>query len=78
MAAPVFVTFSGSTTESLYVCESVWLPVEAWILKLKSPVAVGVPESKPLVVFSVRPAGSCPETTDQVTAALLLVVSCKL
>jgi hypothetical protein len=35
-------------------------------VKLEVPASVGVPDTTPLEVFSVRPAGSDPELIDQV------------
>ena len=35
-------------------------------VKLEVPARVGVPDTTPLEVFSVRPAGSDPELIDQV------------
>jgi hypothetical protein len=34
--------------------------------KEKFPLAVGVPEIRPVLVFRLRPAGRLPETKDQV------------
>lgn len=35
-------------------------------VKVPVPVVVGVPESRPVDVFRLRPAGILPETNDQV------------
>jgi hypothetical protein len=40
-------------------------PSETWIVK-PGAVAVGVPEMRPLVELRLSPAGSEPESTDQV------------
>src|SRR4029078_9541643 len=39
----------------------------AWIVTAYVPAVVGVPEIRPVDAFSVRPAGSAPPATDQVT-----------
>jgi hypothetical protein len=62
-----------------YVCVSDAAPAVAVILNEKSPVALGVPESIPVELFSDRPAGSEPDETAHVGALVPpLVENCRL
>jgi len=56
---------SFGTTDIEYVCVSDRPPSVAVTLKLKSPAAVGVPESRP-AELSVKPPGSEPDETAHV------------
>ena len=49
---------------------SVPIPLVQLTVKAKFPVAVGVPESMPVVPLSDKPVGNEPAITDQVTAGL--------
>ena len=54
------------TIESLSVLVSAGLPESVtFTVKLLVPVAVGVPEIKPVVEVSVKPAGRLPVVIDQ-------------
>ena len=50
------------------------VPLAACTTKLKVPVAVGVPERTPVLVFRVRPAGSVPLMVLHVNGAVPLAV----
>ena len=49
-----------------------------WIWNVKSPVAVGVPEMRPVEGLMERPAGSAPESTDHVCVPPPVAVSWRL
>ena len=40
----------------------------AWTVKFEVPAVVGVPVIAPVLTFKLRPVGSAPTVTDQVTA----------
>jgi len=69
--------FSGCTTVSEYVCVAKRLPSVTRTLKVKSPVAVGVPEIRP-EELSCSPLGSEPSTTDHVWVPPPFAVNWKL
>ena len=58
-----------ATRERVMVAVAVWAGEPASLTvtpKEKFPLAVGVPEIRPVDVFRLRPAGRLPETKDQV------------
>jgi hypothetical protein len=58
---------AATTIESLTVWLCAGLPASVTVtLKLPVPLAVGVPEIKPVDVFMLSPAGILPEARDQV------------
>src|SRR5262249_11508358 len=59
------VATSGLTTLNVYVCVAEREPSLTFTVNVKSPAAVGVPESSP-EELSVIPAGSQPHCTHQV------------
>ena len=63
----VMVTATAGETVIVKVCVPV-PPLEsvAVTLKLKVPVAVGVPETVPVVELRESPAGSCPDEMEKV------------
>ena len=69
--------FSGCTTVSEYDWVAEREPSVTRTLNVKSPVAVGVPESRP-DELSWRPPGSDPSTTDQLCLPPPSAVSCRL
>src|SRR5262249_19516390 len=69
--------FSGCTTLSEYACVAERAPSLTRTLNAKSPVAVGVPESRP-EELSWSPLGSEPSTTDHVCEPPPAAESCTL
>ena len=69
-ATAAAVTASGSDTVNVTVWASARpLASVTWMVKLTVPAAVGVPVIRPVVGFSVRPAGSVPADTANVSGA---------
>jgi hypothetical protein len=73
------VVIDGSTVMiMLRALESLPAELVALAVRLNVPVAVGVPEITPVVVFKLKPVGSLPPEIDQVIGFVPVALSVSL